>query len=104
MVPQDSLLSGMLVWLIHRRVAVLIICAVCDVVSFVLYGVDKDKARKGVWRIPEKALLLSAVPGGIGARVGMSVFHHKTRKWYFVVWCTLCMVLQAAFLVYLFTS
>ncbi len=49
--------------------------------AFVLYGIDKQKARMGRWRIPESVLILMAVlGGGAGAYAGMLLFHHKTRK------------------------
>lgn len=53
-------------------------------VAFVLMGVDKYKAKKGLWRISEKTLFLVAIlGGGIGAWLGMRLFHHKTKHWYF---------------------
>ena len=55
-----------------------------NLVVFVTYGIDKGKARKGAWRIPEKTLLGMALGlGGIGAYFGGKFFHHKTKKWYF---------------------
>ncbi len=54
---------------------------VISVVAFILYGIDKHRAVKHQWRIPEKTLILTAwLGGGIGALLGMLVFHHKTRK------------------------
>ena len=48
--------------------------------TFCLYGVDKRRAKRGAWRIPEKTLLLlAALGGGIGAWLGMEVFRHKTQ-------------------------
>ena len=57
-------------------------------VIFIIYGIDKSKAKRGAWRIPEKYLLLFAFfCGGFGAWLGGIAFHHKTRKWYFkTVW------------------
>lgn len=56
-----------------------------NLVSFCLMGIDKRKARKHKWRIPEKTLFLSALLGGsLGAVLGMQVFRHKTKHWYFV--------------------
>ncbi|MDE6151920.1 MAG: DUF1294 domain-containing protein, partial [Prevotella sp.] len=50
-----------------------------NVVAFIVYGIDKYKARKGKWRISEATLLLMAVIGGsIGAWIGMKAWHHKT--------------------------
>ena len=53
--------------------------------SFVMMGVDKRRARRGRWRISEKALFAAALAGGsAGAVLGMQIFRHKTRHWYFV--------------------
>ena len=53
---------------------------VINVVTFVVYGIDKRRAIKGKWRISEKALIMLAVCGGsIGAWIGMQVFRHKTK-------------------------
>ena len=58
-------------------------------------GLDKRKAKKNLWRIPEKTLFLSAILGGsAGAIAGMYVFHHKTRHWYFVIGMPLILVIQ----------
>ncbi|MBP3437643.1 MAG: DUF1294 domain-containing protein [Clostridia bacterium] len=52
--------------------------------SFVLYGVDKFKAKKNLWRIKESVLLLFGFLGGaLGALLAMYLFRHKTRHWYF---------------------
>ena len=52
---------------------------VINVVTFFMYGIDKWKAKKSRWRIPEATLLLMAVIGGsIGAWLGMKTWHHKT--------------------------
>ncbi|MDO5078183.1 MAG: DUF1294 domain-containing protein [Streptococcus minor] len=51
---------------------------------FLVYGLDKGKAQKGQYRIPEKILLgMSLALGGLGALSAGYFFHHKTRKWYF---------------------
>ena len=59
-----------------------------NLLVFLSYGIDKSKARRGAWRIPEKILLLLALTcGGFGAWLAGIRFHHKTRKWYFkTVW------------------
>lgn len=56
---------------------------ICDITAYIMYGIDKLKAIRGSRRIPERTLLLSAVPGGIGALLGIFCFRHKTKKWYF---------------------
>ena len=59
-----------------------------NLLIFMIYGVDKSKAKRGAWRIPEKYLLSFAfLCGGFGAWLAGVTFHHKTRKWYFkTVW------------------
>lgn len=54
---------------------------IVNAIAFLIYGIDKLKAKADAWRIPEKTLILLAVIGGaFGAFLGMKVFHHKTRK------------------------
>ena len=66
-----------------------------NIAAFALFGADKRKARRGDWRISEKALFLSAVLGGsLGALIGMWLFHHKTKHWYFVIGIPTIFVLQ----------
>lgn len=68
--------------------------AVVNLVAFVAYGIDKRRARRGDWRIPERTLLaLGFVGGGLGAFLGMRVFHHKTRKLRFRLLVPLTLVL-----------
>ena len=51
---------------------------------FLLYGLDKLKAKRNKWRVPERTLLLFTwLMGGVGAFAGMRVFRHKTKHWYF---------------------
>ena len=55
-----------------------------NLTAFVLMGLDKRRARRDKWRISEKTLFLPAVLGGsLGAILGMHLFHHKTKHWYF---------------------
>ena len=59
--------------------ALLYYLIVLNIVTFLVYGIDKWKAKKGSWRISEATLLILAVVGGsIGALFGMKVWHHKT--------------------------
>ena len=74
---------------------VIIYLVLIDLAAFVLMELDKRKAKKNLWRIPEKTLFLSAILGGsAGAIAGMYVFHHKTRHWYFVIGMPLILVIQ----------
>lgn len=73
------------------------------IVSFVLFGVDKSRARRGEWRIPERVLLGSALlGGGLGALLGMRVFRHKTKHLKFLLGVPFCIVLNGlgAYLLY----
>ena len=64
-------------------------------IAFFLIGTDKKKARHNAWRISEKTLFLTAVLGGsLGGILGMWVFHHKTKHWYFVVGMPFILSLQ----------
>lgn len=61
--------------------AVLLWLAAVNVAAFLLYGVDKRRARRRDWRIPERTLLAVSFAGGwLGAGLGMWLWHHKTRK------------------------
>ena len=76
--------------------------ALVNLLTFILYGVDKRKAQKGAWRVPEKTLLLLPLLGGsVGGILGMQAFRHKTKHWYFKFGLPAMLVLQAALAVYL---
>lgn len=61
-----------------------IVLVVMNVIAFALMGIDKQRARRGAWRIPEKTLFLAtALFGGLGGTLGMFMLRHKTKHWYF---------------------
>ena len=73
-----------------------------NVVTFIVYGIDKYKAKKAKWRIPEATLLLLAVLGGsIGAWMGMKVWHHKTMHKKFKYGIPAILLIQIALMAYL---
>lgn len=75
---------------------------VINAVTFMAYGMDKRKARKGKWRIPEKTLLLFAAAGGsVGALAGMYLLHHKTKHKKFTIGVPVILVLQISAIIYL---
>jgi len=79
-----------------------IVLATFSVLALLLYGVDKLRAMKNRWRIPEKILLgLGFCGGALGAIAGMRLWHHKTRHWYFWVVNILGLAWQLALAVYL---
>ena len=75
-----------------------------NIVSFFLMGHDKQCARKNRRRIPEKTLFLSAILfGALGGTLGMFIFRHKTRHWYFRVFFPLLLFLQTGILGWLWS-
>ena len=71
-------------------------------VGFLLMGIDKRRAKRGAWRISEKSLFLSPLLGGtVGAILGMRVFHHKTKHWYFRIFFPLLAIVQLGIFGYL---
>ena len=73
-----------------------------NAITFITYGIDKWKARKNKWRIPESTLLLLAVFGGsIGAFLGMRVWRHKTMHKKFKYGIPSILVLRIGLLLYL---
>lgn len=75
---------------------------VLNALTFIVYGIDKWKARHGKWRIPEATLLLLAVAGGsVGAWLGMKAWHHKTMHKKFKFGVPLIFILQVVLLIYI---
>lgn len=75
-----------------------------NIIGFVMMGMDKRKARKQQWRIPEKTLFLTALLlGSLGSWAGMYAFHHKTRHWYFVVGMPVIFVVQTVLVIIFFS-
>ena len=71
--------------------------------AFTLMGIDKEKARRGAWRIPEKHLFLSVILGGsIGGILGMQFLRHKTKHWYFKYGFPLIFLLQVGLGLFLY--
>lgn len=69
--------------------------AAVNLAAFWVMGADKSRARRGAWRLPEKVLFLPTLLGGaLGGVVGMRLFHHKTRHWYFRLGFPLLLGLQ----------
>lgn len=76
-----------------------------SVIAFIVYGIDKLKAKKNLWRVPEKVLILLAFIGGaLGALIGMYTFHHKTKKLKFTVLVPLALIIHIALLILIATQ
>lgn len=74
---------------------------VINITAFAMMGIDKKRAKKHEWRIPEARLFGAALlGGGPGAVLGMYFFRHKTKHWYFVVGMPLILLCQCAGAVY----
>ena len=82
---------------------ILIYLELVNLAAFALYGIDKRRAKRGKWRVPEATLLLIAVIGGsVGALAGMYLFRHKTRKPKFSVGVPVILGMQVLFFLLLF--
>ena len=76
-----------------------------NIATFLLYGIDKYKAKKNPWRISEATLLtMAAIGGRIGAWTGMRIWHHKTMHKKFKYGIPLIIILQVALVAYLPTN
>ncbi len=77
-----------------RELLIISYFVVMNVIGFSSMGIDKRKARKHKWRIPEARLFLYAILGGcIGSIVGMQVFRHKTKHTKFIVGMPVVLIL-----------
>lgn len=84
------------------EIYILYYLALINVITFLMYGIDKLKAKKGKWRIPEATLLLFAIMGGsIGAWLGIKVWHHKTMHKKFKYGIPIILALQVGLCLYL---
>ncbi|MBQ7820169.1 MAG: DUF1294 domain-containing protein [Bacteroidales bacterium] len=88
----------------HMTVLLLVAyVTIINTLAFIVYGIDKLKAKKGKWRIPESTLLLLAIIGGsIGAWFGIKVWHHKTLHKKFKYGIPLIVIIQIVIAIYIF--
>ena len=76
-----------------------------NIATFLLYGIDKYKAKKSKWRISEATLLtMAAIGGSIGAWAGMRLWHHKTMHKKFKYGIPVIIIMQIALVTYLHTN
>ena len=72
-----------------------------NIIGFCAMGIDKYKAKKGYWRIPEGTLMtICLIGGGIGTIAGMYTFRHKTKKAKFTIGLPAILILEIILLVY----
>ena len=80
-------------FLTDHSTAVLVYLALVNLIAFIAYGIDKRRAIKKRWRIPEITLIMfAAIGGSIGSLVGMFLWHHKTKKLKFL-FCVPCLLI-----------
>lgn len=83
----------------------IIYLVILSVITFILYGTDKRKSKKGEWRICEKTLLwLGLLGGASGGILGMKIFHHKTRYRRFWVVNIIGIIIHSALLAVLYIT
>ena len=81
---------------------VLLYLLIINIIGFLTMFVDKQKAKHGSWRIPEKTLfLITAIGGGIGTITGMYLFRHKTKKLAFTIGLPVLLILDVVLVIYL---
>ena len=82
---------------------VVIYLAIINAIGFLLMLVDKIKAKKNLWRIPEATLfLVAAIGGSIGSILGMYTFRHKTKHIKFIVGMPLILAAQVVIAVLIY--
>ena len=80
---------------------IIIYFIIINVFGFFIMWLDKRKAKKGAWRIPEKTLfIITALGGGIGTTAGMYIFRHKTQKIQFVIGFPFITILEIITIIY----
>ena len=86
----------------NGTVIVVIYLVAINAATFFVYGIDKWKARRSMWRIPEATLLgLAAIGGSVGAWLGMRVWRHKTMHKKFQLGIPLIIVAQTALIIWM---
>ena len=74
---------------------------IVNTAGFLAMGIDKVKAKKKAWRIPEKTLLgLAIAGGGLGVMLGMETFRHKTKHWYFKYGIPVILMVEISIILY----
>lgn len=80
---------------------IIIYLVVINIIAFLAMGIDKWKAKRDAWRIPEQTLLsLVVLGGGIGGIAGMYTFRHKTKKPRFYIGFPLILIIEIAVAIY----
>lgn len=84
---------------------IIIYLILINILGFLIMFLDKRKAIKGAWRVPEKTIfIVTALGGGIGTIAGMYAFRHKTQKLAFIVGLPFITILEIVTLIYFWFS
>ena len=76
-----------------------------NAIGFFAMLIDKVKAKKNAWRIPEKTLFyITFLGGGIGTTSGMFLFRHKTKKSRFIILFPTITIVEVIFIIYAFVK
>ena len=76
---------------------------IINIIGFALMGIDKRRARKSAFRVPEATLFaIAAIGGSLGSTIGMFFFRHKTKHWYFKFGMPLIFLIQVIIFVVIF--
>ena len=85
------------------QILLVAIFVIMTIVGFLVMKIDKEKAKRGAWRIKEATLfLVAALFGGVGTTLGMFICRHKTNHWYFVVFMPLLAVVNVVLFILIF--
>ena len=80
---------------------IVIYFVIINIIGFLIMFIDKQKAKRGAWRIPEKTIfIITALGGGIGTLAGMYACRHKTQKLQFVIGLPFITILEIILIVY----
>ncbi len=100
MIFDDNTIKAENIFTVQNIVIYLIII---NIIGFAIMFIDKQKAKKGKWRIPEKVIfIVTALEGGIGTISGMYVFRHKTKKLNFTIGLPFITILEIIGMLYFF--
>ena len=84
---------------------IIIYLIIINLIGFFAMWLDKRKAKKGAWRIPEKSLfMITFLGGGIGTVAGMYTFRHKTQKPKFIIGLPGILILEIVAVIYYFIT
>lgn len=84
---------------------ILIYLIIINIIGFLIMYIDKQKAKKGSWRIPENTIfVVTAIGGGIGTIAGMYKFRHKTKKKIFTIGLPFLLIMDILLIIWYFMT